>query len=90
MYSLFKSFIFLQMIIISCASVAQDNKEIHSVTHWHIPSNYYICMCTPTHVAKENVALNASNWDNICSNLQVCSWNKHEVIVRAWYHNEII
>lgn len=69
------------------AMTSDGNHIIQSITHWNIPSNHYVCLCTPSHIAKEDYTLNASNWDNVCSNLQVCSWNKHEVLVRTWYHN---
>lgn len=73
-------------VIITNASFAHKSNGIHTVTQWNIPSNHYVCLCTPTQVAKYDAALNATNWDNVCSNLQVCSWNKHEVLVRTWYH----
>ena len=74
-------------VIITNASFAHKSNGIRTVTLWNIPSSHYVCLCTPTHVAKYDAALNATNWDNVCSNLQVCSWNKHEVLVRTWYHD---
>lgn len=74
------------MIGIANAGNIANEHLVHRVTHWHVPTNSYVCICTPIQTAKQYPSLNASNWDNVCSNLQVCSWNKHEVLIRTWYH----
>lgn len=81
------SLLLIKMFWAANADYIGNEHLVYRVTHWHIPANYYLCLCTPIQTAKQYPYLNASNWDNVCSNLQVCSWNKHEVLIRTWYHD---
>lgn len=80
------SLLLIKMLGIANAGNVENEHLVHRVTHWNVPTNSYVCICTPIQTAKQYPSLNASNWDNVCSNLQVCSWNKHEVLIRTWYH----
>ncbi len=81
---LLKSYMLFQML--AFGTYANDENNVLRITHWRVPPFSYICTCTPTKIALQDPALNASNWDDICSNLQVCTWNNHEILVRTWYH----
>ncbi len=84
MISLLKYYTLFQML--TNVTYANDENNVFKITHWRVPQFSYICTCTPTKIALQDPSLNASNWDDVCSNLQICTWNNHEILVRTWYH----
>lgn len=58
----------------------------NTITHLYVAPNSYICTCITINTAKNNPMLNATAWDNICTNIQTCTWNKEEIMIKTWYH----
>ena len=59
----------------------------NTITHLYVAPNSYICTCITINTAMHNPTLNASAWDNTCTNIQKCTWNKEETLIRTWYHH---
>lgn len=58
----------------------------NTITHMYVAPNSYICTCITINTAKNIPSLNATAWDDICSNIQTCTWNKEEIMIKTWYH----
>ncbi len=58
----------------------------NTVTHLYVAPNSYICTCITINTAKNIPSLNATAWDDVCSNIQTCIWNKEETMIKTWYH----
>ena len=58
----------------------------NTVTHLYVAPNSYLCTCITINTAKNIPSLNATAWDDVCSNIQTCTWNKEEIMIKTWYH----
>lgn len=58
----------------------------NTVTHLYVAPSSYLCTCITINTAKNIPSLNATAWDDVCSNIQTCTWNKEEIMIKTWYH----
>ena len=87
---LFKLIILMNCVVNTYCNLVltnnNHNNHNNGITYWTIEPESYICMCTPNSVLVNEPKLNATVWDTYCSNLKQCIWNKHEIIIKTWYH----